>query len=73
MKNNTPQINYRCPKCNNRQYRTEKVSTTGGFLTKIFNIQTLKFTAVICTQCTYTEFYRTKSSQLENVFDFFTG
>jgi predicted nucleic-acid-binding Zn-ribbon protein len=73
MSNKTPHINYRCPKCNNRQYRTETVSTTGGLFTKIFDIQHRRFTAVICSQCTYTELYRTKSSQIENIFDFFTN
>ena len=73
MKNNLAHMNYRCPKCNSRQYRTEIVSTTGGLFTKIFDIQHRKFTAVICEQCTYTELYKTKSSQLANVFDFFTN
>ncbi|MGD9329396.1 MAG: zinc ribbon domain-containing protein [Cyclobacteriaceae bacterium] len=73
MNNNLSQINYRCPKCNNRQYRTETVSTTGGLLSKIFDVQHRKFTAVICERCTYTELYKTKSSQLANVFDFFTS
>jgi len=73
MKNNISNINYRCPKCHNRTYTTETVSTTGGLFSKIFDIQHRKFTAVICKQCTYTEFYKTKSSQLANVFDFFTS
>lgn len=73
MKNNISQINYRCPKCNSRQYHTETVSTTGGLFSKIFDIQHRKFTAVVCEQCTYTELYKTKSSQLANVFDFFTS
>jgi predicted nucleic-acid-binding Zn-ribbon protein len=46
---------------------------TGGTLSKIFDIQTEKFTSVTCQQCTYTEFYKTKTSGLSNVFDFFTG
>lgn len=73
MTTKKPQINYRCPKCNGRQYRTETVSTTGGLFTKIFNVQHRRFTAVICEQCTYTELYRTPGSKLENVFDFMTG
>ena len=73
MNNKSLHLNYHCPKCNSRQYRTETISTTGGFFSKIFDIQHRKFTAVICDRCTYTELYKTKSSQLENVFDFFTG
>lgn len=73
MHKNHSNINYHCPKCNNRQFKTEIVSTTGGLFSKIFDIQHRKFTAVICERCTYTELYKTKSSQLANVFDFFTG
>jgi hypothetical protein len=46
---------------------------TGGTLSKIFDVQTEKFTAVTCEQCTYTEFYKTKTSGISNVFDFFTS
>jgi uncharacterized protein len=46
---------------------------TGGVFSKMFDIQTEKFTSVTCERCTYTEFYRTKTSTISNVFDFFTG
>jgi len=65
--------NYKCPKCGNRQYETDEFRATGGFWTKIFDIQNKKFTTVSCTQCTYTEIYKADSSTLGNVFDFFTG
>jgi predicted nucleic-acid-binding Zn-ribbon protein len=40
---------------------------TGGFWTKIFDIQSEHFTTVTCQRCHYTEFFRTDSSTLENV------
>ncbi len=73
MNNNFKHLKYTCPKCGNRECKIETVSTTGGFWTKIFDIQLKKFTAVICTRCTYTELFRTKSSKIENIFDFFTN
>ncbi len=73
MKNELQYLKYTCPKCGNKDYKIETISATGGFWTKIFDIQNKKFSAVICSKCTYTEFYRTKSSKLENVFDFFTN
>ena len=46
---------------------------TGGMLAKIFDVQNKRFTTVTCTQCKYTEIYRSTSSGLGNVFDFFTS
>lgn len=40
---------------------------------KIFDVQNKRFLTVTCSRCTYTEIYRTKSSMLGNVFDFFTN
>lgn len=66
-------LNYTCPKCGNTSYQIGQMRATGGTLSKIFDIQTEKFTSVSCQKCTYTEFYKTKTSGLSNVFDFFTG
>ncbi|WP_407935496.1 zinc ribbon domain-containing protein [Fodinibius sp. Rm-B-1B1-1] len=63
--------NWKCPKCSNRNFKTGQVSGTGGFFSKFFNIQNQKFTTITCSQCHYTEMYKTASSTLENVLDFF--
>jgi predicted nucleic-acid-binding Zn-ribbon protein len=47
--------------------------TTGGFWSKIFNLQTRKFSTVTCNQCRYTELFQVESSKLGNVFDFFAN
>ena len=39
---------------------------------KIFDVQNKRFTTVTCDRCTFTEIYRTKSSALGHVLDFFT-
>jgi len=54
--------NWQCTKCGN----------TIGMFAKIFDVQNKRFTTVTCERCTYTEIYRTKSSGLGNVLDFFT-
>lgn len=66
-------INYKCPKCNNTEYKIDEMRATGGTFSKIFDIQNKKFTSVTCTRCTYTEFYKTKTSALSNIFDLFTN
>ena len=65
-------LNFRCPKCSNPSYTIGQMRATGGFWTKIFDIQTERFTSVTCDRCRYTEFYKADSSMLGNIFDFFT-
>ena len=68
------QKSYNCPKCGNRQADIDQIRTTGAGFTKYFNIQNRKFTAVSCTRCGYTEFYRGRpSSGASNVLDFLTN
>ena len=64
-------LNYTCPKCRNNGYDTDEFRATGGFLSKLFDIQTKRFTTVTCTQCQYTEMFRAESSTLGHFFDFF--
>ena len=66
-------INYKCPKCQNKTYQVSEMRATGGTLSKIFDVQNKKFTSVTCENCTYTEFYKTKTSGLSNIFDLFTN
>lgn len=65
-------LNYNCPKCGNRQYELDEIRTTGGSISKLLDVQNKKFTAVTCTKCKYTEFYKAKTSMLGNIFDLFT-
>ncbi len=64
---------YACPKCSYKTYKLGELRATGGFFSKIFDIQNQKYTSVTCSRCTFTEFYKTKTSGISNVFDFFTG
>ncbi len=64
---------YICPKCGNRDYEVGEFRAAGGFLSKIFDIQSKKFTTVTCTKCRFVELYQADSSMLGNVFDFFSG
>ena len=45
---------------------------TRGFLKKVFDVQTEKHTSVTCKNCTYTEFYKSKTKALSNIFDLFS-
>ncbi|MBT4442558.1 MAG: GTP-binding protein [Oceanospirillaceae bacterium] len=61
-----------CIKCGNRDYAAGEIRVSGGFWSRIFDVQNKKYSAVTCTKCSYTEFYKGSSSTLGNVFDFFT-
>lgn len=63
--------NWECPKCKNEEFETEQFAATGGGFTKFFNIQNKRFTTLTCTKCKYTELYKTETSTLGNVLDFF--
>jgi predicted nucleic-acid-binding Zn-ribbon protein len=67
------ELNYTCAKCGNTQYDVGEMRATGGFLSKLFDVQSKRFTTVTCTRCQYTEIYRASSSMLGNIFDFFTN
>jgi predicted nucleic-acid-binding Zn-ribbon protein len=66
------QLDYRCPKCEGTGYEVGQFRATGGVLTKIFDVQSKRFTTVTCERCRYTEIYKADSSMLGNIFDFFT-
>lgn len=66
-------MNYKCPKCDNTEYQVDKMQATGGTFSKLFNVQNKSFTSVTCKKCTYTEFYKTPTNKLNNIFDFFTN
>ena len=65
--------NWQCAKCRNEEFNVDQFRATGGMFAKIFDVQNKRFTTVSCDHCGYTEIYRTKSSGIGNVFDFFTG
>lgn len=64
---------FTCVKCGNQDYEMGEFRAVGGFLSKIFDVQSKRFTTVTCTRCKYTEIFKGKSSALGNVFDFFTN
>jgi len=68
-----PQLQYKCPKCNHTQCEVGEIRVTGGFWSKIFDVQGKRFSSVTCARCKYTEFFRAESSALGNIFDLFVG
>jgi predicted nucleic-acid-binding Zn-ribbon protein/peroxiredoxin len=66
-------VNFVCRKCRNTTYEVAKLSTAGGWVSRIFNFQYRSFVAVVCTACNYAELYRAKSGRLANIADIVAG
>jgi predicted nucleic-acid-binding Zn-ribbon protein len=65
--------NRKCSKCESTEFTVGQLRATGGFWTKLFNIQNLKFVTLICKACGYTELYKKGTRSAENILDFFTN
>ncbi len=65
--------NWSCAKCGAGHFETDEFRATGGVLAKMFDVQNKRFTTVSCSDCGFTEIYKTASSNIGNVFDFFTN
>jgi predicted nucleic-acid-binding Zn-ribbon protein len=60
---------FKCPKCGHREGEAKQVATVGGAVSRFFNFQYHRFTAVICSRCRYTELYAADASRLADIFD----
>lgn len=62
-----------CTRCSGIEFETGEIRVSGGFWSRLFDVQNKKFSAVSCQRCGLTEFYRRDTPTLENAFDFFVG
>lgn len=60
-----------CPKCGGTDTVVDEIATSGGGLSKYFDVQNRSFTVVSCTSCGYSELYKQQSTG--NAIDFFLG
>jgi hypothetical protein len=67
------ELKFTCAKCANSLCEVLDVATASGMLSRMFNFQNRRFSAVVCTRCQYTEFYRTQAGMLRNIFDLLAG
>ena len=62
-----------CPKCGHEATDVGTISTPGGGLSKMCDIQTNQFKVVSCTQCGYSELYRDDTPGSSDIVDVFLG
>ena len=59
--------------CGHTQTDVGTISTTGGGLSKMFDVQTNSFKVVSCTNCGYSELYRDDTAGSSDIVDVFLG
>lgn len=64
---------YVCAKCGCQSYEHDQFQATGGNFAKIFDVQNKKFITISCTNCGYTELYKSQTSTGWNILDFLTN
>ena len=64
---------YVCPKCGCTSYESDQFQATGGNFAKLLDIQNKKFYTVSCTNCGYTELYKSMNDAGMDVLDFLIG
>lgn len=66
-------VQYVCPKCGCRHYEHDQFQATGGSFAKLFDVQNKRFITVSCTNCGYTELYKSVGDGVMDVLDFLMG
>ena len=62
-----------CMKCGHTETDVGEIATTGGGLSKLFDIQTNSFKVVTCANCGYSELYRDRTAGSSDIVDVFLG
>ncbi len=63
---------YQCLICKNTSYEQDEIRVSGA-LSRFFNVQNKRFTAISCSKCGHTQFFKQTSSMGGNILDFFLG
>lgn len=71
--NNNGASRYKCPKCGNTGFESDRMQATGGNFARLFDVQNKRFVTVSCTRCGYTELYKQVSDSGMDILDFLFG
>ncbi|MEA2102716.1 MAG: zinc ribbon domain-containing protein [Thermodesulfobacteriota bacterium] len=62
---------WKCSNCQNDEIEEGQFAATGNGVSTFFNVQNKKFVTVTCTHCKDTKIYKTDTSTMGNILDFF--
>lgn len=69
----SPGTNYCCPKCGHDSFERSEIRTARSPLSSLFNVQSARYTAVVCSRCAFTEFYQGQVSAGAQALDLILG
>jgi predicted nucleic-acid-binding Zn-ribbon protein len=61
---------YTCSKCGNHSFEHDQVQAPGSDFSQLVNTHTKTFITISCSQCGFTELYRTQTSTGMTILDF---
>lgn len=62
-------VKYVCPKCGSKSFTTNTMWVSKNILSKLFDIESNRYTVVICSECKYSELYRLPLKRLGEVIE----
>jgi len=62
-------VKYACPKCGSRSFTTSTMWVSKNILSKFFDIESNRYSVVICSECKYSELYRLPLKRLGEVLE----
>ena len=68
-----PTKNFECKKCGNKEFFIQEIQGSGGFGGSFLGVQNIKFKGVVCSRCTYTDFYKGDIHIGQQIIDFMFG
>ena len=68
-----PTKKFQCLKCGHTKCEVGEIRTSRSFLSSFFNVQSAKYSAVVCSRCAFTEFYQGQVPAGEQAIDFVFG
>ncbi len=68
-----PIARFKCAKCTHEKCHTAELRGTRSFLSSFFNVQSARYFAVVCSRCSYSEFYQGRVSPGEQAVDLVFG
>jgi len=70
---NKKTFTFTCAKCGSGECEVGEFFATDSLLTKMFDIQNVRFSTITCCTCSYTEIYKGTKDTLMNVLDLISG
>lgn len=69
----SPTVKYRCFKCGHERHQLHELRAAQSFWSAFFNLQSARYSAVVCQRCKFAEFYHGDTPVGQQVADVLLG